>query len=97
MSFTQLIRKPSAFIPVAMSLFCVAMLAYVFVRFGLVRQQDEGTPAHLFQLLMGGQLPIIAYFAIRWLPRFPKQALGVLALQALAALAAMFPVFYFQL
>ena len=30
---------------------------------------DEGTIAHLWQLLMAGQLPVLAFFAIKWLPR----------------------------
>ena len=32
---------------------------------GLVREPDEGSIAHLWQLLMAGQLPILAYFAIK--------------------------------
>jgi hypothetical protein len=62
-----------------------------------VHEADEGTAAHLFQILMAGQLPIILFFAGKWLPRHPKQALEVLALQAAAALAAMAPVYYFRL
>ena len=42
---------------------------------------------------MGGQLPLLAFFLIKWLPRAPKAALSVLALQILAALAAMAPVY----
>jgi hypothetical protein len=42
---------------------------------------------------MAGQLPVVAFFAIKWLPRSPRQALLVLALQAGAALAALAPVF----
>jgi hypothetical protein len=58
------------------------------VIFGIVHEADEGTAAHIFQLLMVVQLPIIAYFALKWLPRAPRQALQILALQAGAALAA---------
>lgn len=92
-----MIKKPSAFLPVAMSLAVLVMLFYYFVRFGIVHEADEGTAAHLFQILMAGQVPIIAFFAIKWLPQFPRQALEVLALQAVAALAALAPVFYFKL
>jgi hypothetical protein len=42
---------------------------------------------------MAGQAPIIAFFAIRWLPQTPRQAFPILALQVGAALAAMAPVF----
>jgi hypothetical protein len=65
--------------------------------FGTARQTDEGTAAHLWQLLMAGQAPIIAFFAIRWLPQTPRQALPILALQVAAALAAMAPVFLLHL
>jgi hypothetical protein len=92
-----MIKKPSAFLPVAMSFVVIAMLFVFFLRYGVVHEADEGTAAHIFQILMGGQLPIIAYFAIRWLPQFPKQALQVLALQLAAGLAACAPVFYFKL
>jgi hypothetical protein len=61
------------------------------------REPDEGAIAHLWQILMAGQLPVLAFFAIKWLPRAPKSTLAVLALQAGAVLAAMAPVFYFNL
>ena len=56
--------------------------------FGVAHQADEGTAAHLWQLLMAGQIPVIAFFAVIWLPRNPKHALLVLLLQAIAGLAA---------
>jgi len=42
-------------------------------------------------------VPIVAFFAIKWLPRIPRQALQVLALQVGAALAALAPVFFLKL
>jgi hypothetical protein len=38
----------------------------------------------MWQLLVAGQVPLIAYFSIRWLPSARRQALVVLALQAAA-------------
>jgi hypothetical protein len=90
-------KQPSAFLPVAMSLAALAtVLAHVAI-FGAAREADEGTAAHIWQLLMIAQLPIIAFFAIKWLPRTPRQALRILALQAGAALAALAPVFLLDL
>ncbi len=60
---------------------------------GAPRETDEGTAAHLWQLLMAAQIPVVAFFAIRWLPQSPRSALGVLALQVVAALAALAPVY----
>ena len=90
-------KRPSAFLPVLMSLAALAIVIIHIVRFGTAREADEGTSAHLWQILMAGQLPIIAFFAIKWLPPNPKPAVGVLALQLAAALAAAAPVFYFGL
>ena len=93
MSAPAMIKQPSAFVPVVMSL---AALATVLLRIALVGtapEPDEGTAAHIWQLLMALQLPVIALFAIKWLPRSPRQALLVLGLQAGAALAALAPVF----
>jgi len=77
-----------------MSLAALAIVIIHIVRFGTAREADEGTSAHLWQILMAGQLPIMAFFAIKWLPRTPRLALVVLALQVAAALAAVAPVFY---
>ena len=90
-------KRPSAWIPVAMSLIALAIVLIHIARFGTAREADEGTAAHLWQILMAGQLPIVAFFAIKWLPRTPQPALVVLALQGNAGLAAMAPVFYFRL
>jgi hypothetical protein len=80
-----------------MSLAALAIvLGYLAIN-GVVREPDEGAAAHLWQLLMAGQMPIIAFFAIKWLPQSPKQAIPVLALQAVAALAALAPVYFLKL
>ena len=61
------------------------------------READEGATAHLWQLLMAGQMPVLVFFALRWLPRAPRQALCVMALQFCAALASLAPVFFLNL
>ena len=89
------IKQPSAILPLIMSGISIAMVLVHYAMFGIVYEEDEGTPAHLFQLLMVIQVPIIAYFAITWLPQAPKQALRILALQAAAMAAAFASVFFF--
>lgn len=91
-----LIKRPSAFIPVAMSAAALATVLAYAAMFGTARQPDEGTAAHIWQLLMAGQVPVIGWFAIKWLPVEPRRAIVVLVLQVAAALAAMFPVWWFQ-
>ena len=88
-----LLKKPSAFLPLAMSFGALATVLIYVAIFGPARQADEGTAAHIWQILMAGQLPIIGFFAIKWLPRTPKEALLVLVLQGGAALMALTPVF----
>ena len=96
MNFSTMIKKPSAYLPVAMSLTALATVLIHIVLFGTARQADEGTAAHIFQLLIVAQLPIVVFFALKWLIKFPRQALMVLALQAAAGLAALAPVFIFN-
>jgi len=93
----SLLKRPSAFLPIAMSLAALALVLGSIAIFGVVHEADEGTAAHLFQLLMAGQVPIVAYFALKWLPRAPRPALRVLALQAAAIIAAFAPVYWFKL
>lgn len=102
-SFAAIIRQPTAFLPLAMSLgalatlFAAAMYGIAHGAHGIVREPDEGAAAHIWQLLMAGQLPVLLFFAIKWLPRAPRQTLYVLALQAGAVLAAMAPVYFLGL
>jgi hypothetical protein len=97
MSFSTMLKQPSAFLPVAMSLAALATVVVHVALFGAAREADEGTAAHIWQLLMAAQVPIMAFFAIKWLPRTPREALPILALQAGAALAALAPVFFLNL
>ena len=91
-----LMRQPSACLPVAMSVIALALVLSQTL-FGVVHEADEGTAAHLWQLLMVGQAPVVGYFALKWLPKSPGEALRVLALQIAAILAACAPVFWFKL
>ena len=86
-----LIKKPSAWLPVAMSIAALLLLLQHVALVGVTpatTASDEGAPARLWQLLMAGQLPLMIYFAVRWLPRLPGQALRVLGLQAVVALSS---------
>ena len=89
-------RRPTAIAPIAMSLAALTVVLGYAAVFGTARQTDEGAAAHIWQVLMAGQIPVIAFFATKWLPAEPVRALLVLALQIGAALAAMFPVWWFQ-
>ena len=80
-----------------MSLVALTVVLGHVAMFGAAREVDEGAAAHIWQLLIVGQLPVIAFFAIKWLPRTPRSALSVLALQTGAVLAAIAPVYFLNL
>jgi hypothetical protein len=80
-----------------MSATALFIVVFHLVRYGVTHDPDEGTAAHLWQLLMAGQALGVLYFAFTWLPRKPRQALLVLALQIVAALAACAPVYWFEM
>jgi len=87
-------KQLSALAPIAMSLAGLALVLGHFAMYGVVHEADEGTPAHIFQLLMVAQVPIVLFFAAKWLPRAPRQALEVLALQAVSGIAAFASVYF---
>src|SRR3989304_3302598 len=93
MSPLAILKHPSAFLPVAMSLGALATVLILIASHGTAPQADEGAAAHVWQLLMATQAPIVLFFAIKWVPQSPRQAVPILALQVGAALAAMAPVF----
>jgi hypothetical protein len=87
-------RQPSAFLPMAMSIAALTVVVVSLARFGVpLPHADEGAAAHAWQLLMLFQVPVIAWFALRWIRRTPRVALGVLGIQLALALAAMAPVY----
>jgi hypothetical protein len=91
-----MIKKPGAFLPLVMSFAALATVIIHIILFGVARQADEGVSAHIFQLLIVAEVPVVVFFTIKWLPKFPRQTLETLALQILAVLAALAPVFYFH-
>jgi hypothetical protein len=91
-----LLRRPSGFLPLAMSAVVLSFIFAHIAAYGTLQQPDEGAGAHLFQILMPAQLPIIAFFAFSWLPRNRRDAARVLAAQCAAAFAAVALVFAFH-
>ena len=86
-----------AVVPLAISLAALALVFGHIALTGGVREADEGTAAHLWQLLMVAQFPAIAFFALTWLPRAPRAATYVLAVDAAVVLANLAVVRYWNL
>jgi len=76
------IKSLSALLLLAMSLAALTLVLGHAAVYGVVHEADEGAAAHIWQILMAGQLPILAYFIIIWLPRQPVKSLQILALLA---------------
>lgn len=83
----RVIHDPGAWLPIVLALAALIDVVLFGAVLGPVRQPDgdEGTPAHVFQGLMLLVAILIPVFAIRWLPRAPREAAAVLGLQVLAA------------
>lgn len=96
-TFGIVATRVSAFLPIAMSLTALSAVLFHILVYGAAREADEGPVAHIWQILMAGQMPLLAFFAVKWLPRAPRQSLCVLAVQAGAALASIAPVFLLKL
>jgi hypothetical protein len=93
----QKINRISAIAPIAMSVaaFLLVMLA-VTTGWGQ-NTKDEGAAAHIFQLLITVQLPVILAFLVTadW-SRLARVA-AVLSMQVIALAVAFAPVAYFNL
>ena len=83
----SLLKQPSAWLPLGMSLAALTLVLGHAAIFGIVHEADEGAAAHIWQILTAAQLPIVAYFMFKWLPRRPRESLQVLALLGITWLA----------
>ena len=96
----EIIKKPSAHLPFIMSATALLWTIGYLTVVGIPQEQvahDEGTGARIFQLLMVGQLPIMAFFVLKWLPQKPKEVLIIIALQTFIALISFTTVYFLEL
>jgi len=96
MTPVPVLKHPSAYLPLLLSSGALATLLGFLAMHGPAPQADEGAAAHIWQLLMALQIPLVVFFAFKWVPTAPRQAARILALQVGAALAAMAPVIILQ-
>lgn len=96
-SLGRIFRHPSAFLPILMSILALTVVLVHIALYGSAREADEGTVAHLWQLLMALQLPIIGFFVVRIVPQHRAAGVAVVFVQLLAGLAAVAPVWHYHL
>lgn len=89
--------KPSGALPLLMSLTALLIAIVYIITTGGQPQADEGAAAHIFQLMVVGQVPIIGFFLLRWIRASPMACLGVVSCQILALVAALLPVWIYRL
>lgn len=80
LTVATLMRKPSAWLSLALSLVAIGLILAHVISVGVAPQADEGTEARIFQVLMLLDALVIGAFAVRWLPIAPKAASAVVAL-----------------
>jgi hypothetical protein len=90
----NLLKRPTGFLPIAISVAFLVPLSIELLNGTLVRQPDEGTAAHLFQIFIPLQLVVIAWFAVTWLPKRAHCAAPVLGLQGFALLSVLAIVYF---
>jgi hypothetical protein len=81
-------RRILGIAPIICSLIALALVVGN-VAAGTPPQADEGTAAHLFQLLIAVQVPLVILFVVSADWSRPGRVLRVLGLQALAGMAAL--------
>ena len=86
-------QRPSAWLPLAMSGIALAIVVHHLSFYGAAPEADEGAAVHVWQLLMIGQVPIIAWCAFNRSSNRPRRRTRVLAAQLLALLLALAPVY----
>ena len=99
MKLDALLKRPTAYLPLLMSLSALAILVGYIAIFGVTQDSnaDEGLAAHTFQLLLIGQLPLMAVFAFKWVRQYPWEGLAVLAAQVGAIVAAFATVIFLEM
>lgn len=97
MTTSDILKRPTAFLPITMSLAALVVLVAHLAMFGAARESDEGAAAHLWQLLMAAQIPAMAFCLFKWLPQAPRSAPSILALQVAVAAVAITPVYWLHL
>jgi hypothetical protein len=87
-------RRPSALAPLLVSLAALALVLGHAAVYGIVHEPDEGAAAHIWQILMVLEVPLVFTLIVQDLGRARRQTLVVLGLLA-AITAANFAAVFF--
>jgi len=90
----KLLKKPSALLPFVLSFAALALSLVHTAMYGSGDEVADVFSNQLFKFLLIAQIPVIVFFAIKWLPQAPGDTLRVLAMQFGAALVTIVLVFW---
>ena len=93
----SLIKKPSALLPVVLTAIILGMMGLYFAN--VIPPEptgDEGIMAHSFQLWIALEFFAILLFAFKWLPREPREAWKIVALQIALAIVPVAIVWFLE-
>lgn len=93
-----LIKKPLAWLPIAISATALLLIVGYVVAFGVASEPggDEGPVARIFQLLMVTQALMAIFFVAKWLPKEPKYTLQIFTLQIIVALIPFLTIIFLE-
>jgi hypothetical protein len=89
-----LFRKPSALVPLLISLAALALVLGHAALYGVVHEADEGAAAHTWQILIVLEAGFTIAFAVNEWKRARRQTLVILALLAAITLANFAAVYF---
>jgi hypothetical protein len=88
------LRKPSALVPLLISLAALTLVVGHAALYGIVHEADEGAAAHIWQILIALDIPIAFASAMHWWNRARRQALALLGLLTATTLANFAAVYF---
>jgi hypothetical protein len=80
-SFRLLVKEPSGYVPLVLSLLGLAVIAMAALFFGVRHHPAGGWAARVWWILMAAHMPAITFFVITWPREARRAAMRVLALQ----------------
>jgi hypothetical protein len=95
MKFKTTFAKPSAWMPLAFSLFALAIVVIHFVQSGHAQGGSAKTIVRVVELILLAQAPFVGFHAIRWLPEEPRPGALVLGVHLAFVLLAIGAMVYF--
>jgi len=87
----------SGFIPIYLSLAALAVVVLSIILNGVTPGRDEDAFAHIYQILIAAEVPVVGFFVVRWIRTSFWLCFRILVVQAIALATALLPVWLLHL